>query len=293
MNKEELEKRQERAKTENFIIAKTDDGFRVCSPLTPANQYLVVGSNEGMTCTCPDFQHHANDPEWRCKHVLAVQNHLLKQSHHSAGDNAGDTKENRVSPPPPQPAEAKKASARGNGGAQMLIKRSVSPDGRIDSLSVEFSCPVGKTTTEEIKQRAERTLKLQAEIVEGFRKANGKPPQPSKGTGNGQNTSGGHGSSSSGNGAVAAQLLSVGGMNGKWGRRLFINVLADNQVLKLFGSEKQLGEALTAAGYPSIANQVREGLALNLACEVVTKPTPDGKYVNVERVLPIPAHNKG
>ena len=154
------------------------------------------------------------------------------------------------------------------------MKRSISPDGRIDSLSVEFSCPVGKTTTEEIKQRAEKTLKLQSEIVQGFLKGNGSsaPPPPANTT-NQQN------------GAVPAQLLGVGGMDGKWGRRLFLNVLVNGQTpAKLFGNETQLTEALSVAGFPNLAPQIREGVQFNLPCQVVTKP--NGKYLNIERVLP-------
>ena len=55
----------------------------------------------------------------------------------------------------------------------MVIKRSVSPDGRIDSLSVEFSCPVGDTSRAEIQRKAEEIIKLQAQIAETFRTANG------------------------------------------------------------------------------------------------------------------------
>ena len=153
----------------------------------------------------------------------------------------------------------------------MLIKRSVSPDGRIDSLSVEFSFPIGKTTSEELKTRAGKILALQAEIAAGFLKGNGNgKPQRDAETAN----------------AVPGQLLAVASMNGKWGRRLFINVLANGQVLKLFGSEKQLAEAVSAAGFGSVAEHIADGFSLNLPCRVLTRPSLDGKYINIERVLP-------
>ena len=50
----------------------------------------------------------------------------------------------------------------------MLIKRSVSPDGRIDSLSVEFDCPVEEQSLEETVGRARKILELQREIVGHF-----------------------------------------------------------------------------------------------------------------------------
>jgi hypothetical protein len=47
--------------------------------------------------------------------------------------------------------------------------------------------------------------------------------------------------------AVAARLLAVASMNGLYGRRLFLNVLDNGQVLKFFGSDKQLAEMVTRA----------------------------------------------
>ena len=157
----------------------------------------------------------------------------------------------------------------------MLLKRSVSPDGRIDSLSVEFSCPIGRETPDALKQRAEKILSLQAEIAAGFLKANG-------------NGSAQRDLNRAVN-AVAAQLLAVASMNGRYGRRLFLNVLVNGQVLKFFGSDKQLAEAVTAAGYASVAEHLSDGCALNLPCRAVTKPSPDGRYINVERLLPAQA----
>ena len=50
----------------------------------------------------------------------------------------------------------------------MLLKRSVSPDGRIDSFSVEFSMPVSDIPDGEIKTKAQNVLQLQIEIVGAF-----------------------------------------------------------------------------------------------------------------------------
>jgi len=271
VNNQELERRRERAQTETWIIAKTDDGFRVYSPLAPANQWLVSQSDAGITCTCPDYQHHANDPEWQCKHMIAVQNHLNGTNQGSGGD-AAPAAEPSSNPAPPK--EPKKSGGHST-EATMLIKRSLSPDGRIDSLSVEFSLPVGKITSDEIKQQAERALKLQGEIMQGFVK--NSPVAASR--------------NGSVPGATAAQLLNIAAMDTRRGRSLFINVLVNNQVAKFFGGHKELAEALIGAGYPDKAAEIGEDVTLNLPCQAVTKR--NGKYLNIERLLPAPAQNGG
>jgi hypothetical protein len=239
---------------------------------------VVTGLPGDPRCTCPDFTYHdrEHDPLWQCKHIQAV----LKDAGVTAPQRVNGTPVStgdRGVTPPPAPPEKKGGNGRNGNGAVMLLKRSVSPDGRIDSLSVEFSCPVGKCSVEDLKAKAETILALQGEIAGLFLKANGKEPSPPKGNGNGAPD------------AVTGQLLGVASMNGKYGRRLFLNVLVNGQVLKLFGSEKQLSEAVKEAGFPSVADHLVDGFTLNLPCRVVTKPSPDGKYTNIERVLPAQA----
>ena len=164
----------------------------------------------------------------------------------------------------------------------MLIKRSVSPDGRIDSVSVEFSMPVSGQQEEEIKAKAVKTLQLQREIVTSFLKLNGHavatapspstPPAP---------TNGGNGS------PVFARMLDIGKMNGRWGERLYITFQVDGRRCRLFGSSKQLATHVGSAGYEIDPEGIEEGLRLNLPCRVTTKPSDDGKYVNVEKVFPV------
>lgn len=275
---QQYENRKERAQTEPLVISRTEEGFRVYSPAEPAKSYVVAGSEEAPACTCPDFQYHEDEPQWRCKHILAVLHRLSKPNPQNGPDRYEATEreaiqnEARLTDERKEKPSAEPASS--NGTSQMLIKRSVSPDGRIDSLSVEFSGPVEKISAKEIKSRALKTLKLQADIVESFlngsKKENGSPPDKNDGAG----------------GAVPAQMLNIGGMDGKWGRRFFINVKVNGQTSKLFGNRKQLGEFLTAAGYDSMANHIEEGIQLNLPCRVVTKPSEDGRFLNIDQVLP-------
>src|SRR5947209_530651 len=139
MTQAQFEVRQERADNGTLIVAKTEEGFRVYSVHTPSKMYLVKKEGERWTCTCPDFDSHKLDTTWRCKHILAVspwQNQEPVQA-----PQAGNGEPNEPALPaetlgePPAPKMRTRKSP--NGSAQMLIKRSVSPDGRIDSVSVE------------------------------------------------------------------------------------------------------------------------------------------------------------
>lgn len=270
MTPEELEKRQYRAENETLIISKTEEGFRVHRPSMPHRSYVVSGTGSAPSCTCPDFQKHSNDSEWRCKHVLAVFNRLDERGDEDVTHSSNGPRATRNEAPLRESVEAPHT----NGMAQMLIKRSVSPDGRIDSLSVEFSCSVDKHSVQDVDVRAQNILQLQQAVVERFLNGNNrKTDQPSP-------------VAEDADGAVPAEMLSIGGTDGKWGRRLFISVQVNGRALWLFGSEKQLGEHLTAAGYPEHAVNVHEGAALNLPCRVVTEPSQDGRFLNVAQVLP-------
>lgn len=273
MNPRELQTREDRAATEPLVISRSNGGYRVYSTATPRNQYHVTVEQGSPACTCPDFQTHGADPDWRCKHILAV---------FSRGDGPSDPNASAPTSPPEPPSDPseqpppkkRRASKPTNGTAQMLLKRSVSPDGRINSLSVEFSCPVEEVPATEIKERAQKILTLQGAIVGTF--LNRKEPQ------NGQPDA----PEPSGDGAVPAQLLNIAGMQGKWGRRLFINVQVNGQTLKLFGNRTQLAEHLAGAGYANLTAQIEEGVYLRVPCRVITKPSPDGRFLNIEAVLP-------
>ncbi len=280
MNTSVIDRTTPAATEETFIVRKGDEGYRVCSTRDPSKQFTVTGLPDDPQCDCPDFAHPDRPPEWQCKHILAV----LK--------SAGEMPVNRVNGTPvpagsrgadgpPARTEKKAPNGRNGRGAVMLLKRSVSPDGRIDSLSVEFSCPVGSVTTAAIKQQAATILALQGEITAGFLKTNGNgsngKPAPKTSDTNGATDS------------APGRLLAVAAMNGKWGKRLFLNILVNGKVLKFFGTEQQLAGALADAGYPEVSSAFGEGMTFNLPCQVVTKPSPDGKYLNVERILPAPA----
>jgi hypothetical protein len=257
--------------TEPLVVVRTEDGFRVYSPGNPARSYTVSGSLEDPACTCLDFRNFTRQP---CAHIEAVQNTFgrgngeREQDRYAREERAAIQSEGRTTA----------ATERQSGPAQMLLKRSVSPDGRIDSLSVEFSTEVDESVATAVADRAARLLALQSSIVRGFldgaKNSNGARPQAEHDNG--------------ANGAVLAEMAGIGGMNGKWGRRLFLSFQANGQSLRLYGNRSQLADAIRNAGFPRMAERIEEGVALRVPCRVITRPSPDGKYVNIERVLPVP-----
>jgi len=294
MNETELQKRNARAMNETLVISQTEGGFRVYNPANITHLYMVSGVPDLPQCTCPDFQAHQSDPEWHCKHILAVLNQTERTSPDATTPENHEAEERKAIQEELKAPEKKERKPR-NGTSQMVIKRSVSPDGRIDSLSVEFSSPIHATSDEDIKQRAHRALVLQAEITTEFLKGNGNGrPKPettektaSDGNANGQTRNRTNEQGNNSEGSVPAQLLNVGGMNTRGGWKLFINVQVNGTTTKLFGTKRQLGDHVAAAGFAGMADHVNQGMMLNVPCRVTTTPSPDGKYLNIERVLPI------
>jgi len=300
MNDKELEERKARAATETLVIAPTDGGFRVYNPANITHLYMVTGIPELPKCNCPDFENHQTDPDWRCKHILAVLSQLEKPLASGKTENPEPAKETNPAPRTAEPPENKKMkTTRTSQHPQMVIKRSVSPDGRIDSLSVEFATAIDGATEKEIKDRAAKVLNLQAEIVQTFLCHNGKrkpegPSQENHTGNNAQRDANNTPPAKNSDGAVPAQLLNVAGMNTRSGWRFFINVQVNGATVKLFGSKRELAEYVVAAGFTNIAERLEQGMTLNLPCRVFTKPSPDGRYVNIERVLPAkPLEEKG
>lgn len=299
MDATDLEKRKARAVSETLVIVPTEGGFRVYNPAAIANLYMVSGIPDSPKCNCPDFEGHKSDPEWRCKHILAVLKQMEKQQRQPAPESPAPPAEKEAPQNESQPAEKKKPRQARNGQSQMVIKRSVSPDGYINSLSVEFLNIIGQMSDDEIKQQAAKAMALQADIVDSFFKANGHKANngntmsqtPKQGNSQASPNQQSHGTSSdipdNAGAAVPAQLLNIAGMNTQNGWRLFINVQVNGVTTKLFGNKRQLGEYIAAAGFASMADHVSQGMMLNLPCRVVTKLSQDGKYLNIERVLPL------
>ncbi|MBI5762146.1 MAG: SWIM zinc finger family protein [Planctomycetes bacterium] len=267
MTATELERRERRAENEPLVILRREDqnDFLIYSPTAPAKQYVVSSDEQGLTCTCPDFRSHQADPDWQCKHILAV----CRQ-----GGSPPSNGELRI---------ATSSQSGGGGPSQLLIRRSVSPDGKIDSLSIEWSCPIDEWTHPEVAAHALQVLTIADGIIEQYLGPKPAAPVSSRVSTpipiRTQPPTNGHG-------LLPAQLVSIGGMDGRFGRRLFLQFESPAGSMRLFGSAKQLAEALQRAGYAHLAGNIVEGLPLNVPCQVMTKPSADGRYQNVDQVLP-------
>jgi hypothetical protein len=254
---------------EDFLIVnRTDAGYRVYPASQPSRQHLVSGNVDDPACTCD-----ASAEDGTCEHVRAVTEQISEDERIGHEERQAIQEESTTTP------KKRRAAAKTSVPATMTLKRSVSPDGRIDSLSVEFCCPVEQVPSREISARATNMLRLQAEIANGFLKTNSQTKQNGKGNGN-------LAERSPQNGTLPAKMLHVGSTNGRYGPRLFIAFQAGDKGLKLFGTAKQLAQAVSEAGYQYGEQDIAEGIYLNLPCQVITKPSRDGRYTDIERVLP-------
>ena len=278
MTQEQLEIRTQRARREPLVITKAGDAWNVRSAANPSQSYEVSPDGDGLACSCPDFQtHFEEDVQWQCKHVLAVQDYLARNDASAPSDGETYIDEERAAIQTETATELQNGEPRG----QMLVKRSLSPDGRIDSISIEFSFDLIKETAAKLKARALKALKLQTEIAEGFlaqKKANSKA--------NGAEAA-------NGDGTIFGRLLDIGYMNGQYGMRYFLNVEVSGKRARLFGSQKQLAVAISAAGREVSPLQIEPGFRLNWPCRVLTEPSRDGRFLNVTQVLPVSRPRNG
>jgi hypothetical protein len=259
---------------EPLVVSRIDGGFRVYAVGNPGKSYVVSGSREAPACTCREFQN--GRPGEYCAHIAAVLRSFGRQNG-TGEDDRYAAEERRAIRDEGRAAHDNGFPGRPGTPTQMLVKRSVSPDGRIDSLSVEFSAEVDGAAASEVTDRAARLLALQSAIVRSFLDGakNGNGTRPASENHDGAN------------GAALAEMVGIGGMDGKWGRRLFIRIEANGQSLRLFGNKSQLAEAIKTAGFARLAERIEEGVALRVPCRVITKPSPDGRFMNVERLLPV------
>lgn len=307
MTQQQLEARQRRAQEAPMVMQRTAEGYLVYSAANPSKAYQVKSQNGRLVCNCPDFQNNTEDPEWCCKHILAVldkyseavQTKPEETQTEEAEERAAIQAEAAAAPKQrarrapvngngratlaPPPNDKAKRNGNGNGVAQMLIKRSISPDGRIDAVSVEFSTPVNGTPVAQIKAQALKTLKLQNEIADAFLNLNGNGEQKPRSQPRKSETEPPPSAPANGE-AVPGRLLDVGTSNGRYGPRLFISVQANGKRYRLYGSAKQLAAYVGYAGEQIQAGELEAGLKLNIPCRVVLTEAGNG-FVNVTRVL--------
>jgi hypothetical protein len=275
MTQEQYDVRSKRAAEELFVISTTDDGWRVRSAHNPSQHYLVSGDGEDLRCDCPDFEAHvADDSNWTCKHILAVENYQKKEYQAKThGKQKPETYENQERAAIQAETTLQRENVIAQPQAQMLVKRSLSPDGRIDSISLEFSFDLEEESASAIKTRALKALKLQTDIVQSFLGSNG----------NGKARSNGNNNAREANGTIAARMLDVGITQTAYGERVFVNFDINGRRARLFGSEETILAAIAAVGKHLGSDAIEHGLMLNVPCRVATEQK--GKYLNVTKVF--------
>ena len=78
MTAKELQQRNEKA--DHLRVLQTDDGQYFVESGEGKILYNVIVSDDGDTCTCGDFSKNIKrDPDFRCKHILAVFNAVPKR----------------------------------------------------------------------------------------------------------------------------------------------------------------------------------------------------------------------
>lgn len=276
-----------------MVVNREQDGFRVYAANNPRAAEYVGGTPEEPTCTCAEFRSEANEWGVRCAHIEAVYGPMEQQP---------------AGPPHAPDAHGKppRAAATGNGQGQapetpvqLVLKRSVSPDGRIDSLSVEVQQTVELGRHDDALRQATDTITLEDRIIGYFLQrsqpeGNGNAASGHSGNGHARNgyRPSGNGYSrptaASGNGAapVPAELTHIGGMQTRYGWRWYINVRVNGQEVRLFGNKTQLANYLHDAGYQAQNFPIANDSQLRMPCRVVLGQKPDSKYLTVEQVLP-------
>jgi hypothetical protein len=267
------------AQEDPLVVMKTGStDFRVYSPHDPFAGFMVSVVSGVPTCTCPAFSEQSAET---CPHIQAVERTVPTYA-------KKDARLSLVSPPSPAstPEPLPGASLPVENARYLTLKRSVSPDGRIDSLSVEVTPPIDDLSGANVRDVARGSLSLLAGIVDTFLGKNGKekeaaaipaapptprpiPPPPDS------------------NGVLPARIVGVGSSKTRWGWSLYLDFEVRGRSIWYFGDRGKLVGALRDAGYPDSA-LVRDGQKLDLPCKVVV--FQDGRYTRVSRVLPAQSH---
>jgi len=300
-------KKRSRQTDINLSVIQTDEGYRVRLPFDPAKSYIVTIVHGRLQCTCSDFQTKKSDPNYSCRHIAAVIEFDNEKTEAQSPDDEYDHYDSTVTDDAEEEWHETEAQERDEAQAaaeatpfcppskpggesitvisasRMCIKRSLSPDGRIDSVSVELDIPIDPEAADDIRTKAASALQLQTTIIREFLNIEPSQQPASNQQGNGRGLK----ALPQTQDPVCQQALlkDIGSTESKWGKRFFINVEAAGRVLKLFGTEKQLSARIADAGFAVPISQITEGRILNIPCLAVTKPSPDGRYLNVEQVF--------
>lgn len=180
---------------------------------------------------------------------------------------------------PPNPVAS--ASPLPQRAARMLATRSLSADGTLDAVSIKLELELDDLTMPEMKTLGVNALRLENEIIEAFYGVCASPP-PAQDFPNGhQPEEDDFGADAAS--AVPARLLDIGKTHNN---AYFINVRVGAQTAKFFGSTRKLVRQLSRAGLDLTPEAISEKLALNFACRATTRPSTNGRYLQVVALFP-------
>ena len=165
---------------------------------------------------------------------------------------------------------------------QMTLKRSVSPDGHINSFSVELTIPgsdeSGPYPGPEVLAALEHQESVVGEFMKNCTRNNGRERGQQRGNGTQQGNGHDHPT-----GPVPAVLRDVGGAQTRYGWRYFLNVDIDGRTYKLFGTPQKLSEHLAGIGLGGIP--IEHGESIDQPCMAVLGKSQCGRYTNVVQLL--------
>lgn len=166
--------------------------------------------------------------------------------------------------------------------SRMLVKRSLSPDGELDSVMIEIHLAIDGLSDQTIKERGLKALRLESEIAREYLGSikSGLAPAAVR-----QNTDAAQRSEEPevGSSPLDAVLLDMGKARGN---SYFVNVKVAGRTVKLFGTAHQLVAHITRTGHNLTPEAVSDGLTLNWACRATVKPSGNGKYLNIIQLFP-------
>lgn len=266
----------------NLKLARTNKGYLVHAG---TKTYEVIVENEKIVCNCNDFEKkQKEDSSYYCKHITAaLADFEAEQSYASAVKPDTAEQPNGKASSPSKPNGVAKAPITfpvkqvpaPSAQTHMLIKRSLSSDGRIDSISVEVDFGLVDEDETVVKTQALKALRLQDTIIKEFigleqvKEDLPEPPQVITPT------------SAIPEEAVNAIMTKVGLTQSK---SFYITFeLPEGKTAKLFGNQKYLSNQIAVAGFSFPAEKIVEGIILNIPCKVTT--VINGKFINVDKVF--------
>lgn len=118
MTQKEKTDRLSRAQALVDLVSRVEGGYRVQSSRDPNTSYFVSKPNGRVVCTCSDFEKHPEDPQFECKHILAVREaHRLGKVNGNGTNKAQIDLEARAMFGDPEAARQLDAQAQGKDAA--------------------------------------------------------------------------------------------------------------------------------------------------------------------------------